>query len=98
MLFGSGFANACGQYFWTQALRLAPATAVSPFYYLMLVWALIIGFLVWGDMPTKGLLDRVGYRRCLRAVPALARSPVAALGQRRSAGSGENQCALTETA
>ncbi|MGA8614933.1 MAG: DMT family transporter [Xanthobacteraceae bacterium] len=56
LLFSSGFANACGQYFWTQALRLAPATAVSPFYYLMLVWALIIGFLVWGDIPTKGLL------------------------------------------
>jgi drug/metabolite transporter (DMT)-like permease len=56
LLFSSGFANACGQYFWTQALRLAPATAVSPFYYLMLVWALIIGFLVWGDIPTKGLI------------------------------------------
>jgi len=56
LLFGSGFVMACGQYFWTQALRLAPATAVSPFYYLMLVWAMIIGFLVWGDVPTKGLL------------------------------------------
>jgi len=56
LLFGSGFANACGQYFWTQALRLAPATAVSPFYYLMLVWAAIIGFVVWGDIPTMGLV------------------------------------------
>jgi drug/metabolite transporter (DMT)-like permease len=56
MLFSSGFVMACGQYFWTQALRLAPATAVSPFYYLMLVWTLIIGFLVWGDIPTQGLL------------------------------------------
>jgi drug/metabolite transporter (DMT)-like permease len=56
MLFGSGFTNAVGQFFWTQALRLAPATAVSPFYYLMLVWALVIGFLVWGDVPTVGLL------------------------------------------
>jgi drug/metabolite transporter (DMT)-like permease len=56
MLFASGFANAIGQYFWTQALRLAPTTAVSPFYYLMLVWTLIIGYLVWGDIPTSGLL------------------------------------------
>jgi drug/metabolite transporter (DMT)-like permease len=56
MLFASGFANAVGQYFWTQALRLAPATAVSPFYYLMLVWALVIGFVVWGDVPSTGLL------------------------------------------
>ncbi len=56
MLFGSGFANAIGQYFWTQALRLAPATAVAPIYYLMLVWALIYGFVIWGDVPTVGLL------------------------------------------
>ena len=35
---------------------LAPTTAVSPFYYLMLVWALVIGYLVWGDLPTVALL------------------------------------------
>lgn len=56
MLFGSGFANAIGQYFWTQSLRLAPATAVAPFYYLMLVWAIGFGFLIWGDVPSAGLL------------------------------------------
>src|SRR5262249_11193606 len=56
MLFASGLTNAVGQWFWTQALRLAPATAVSPFYYLMLVWALLIGFAVWGDVPSVGLL------------------------------------------
>jgi len=56
LLFGSGFTNAIGQYFWTQSLRLAPATAVAPIYYLMLVWALMIGFIVWGDVPTASLL------------------------------------------
>ena len=56
MLFLSGVANAIGQYLWTRALLMAPTTAVSPFYYLMLVWALVIGFLVWGDVPTIGLL------------------------------------------
>jgi drug/metabolite transporter (DMT)-like permease len=56
MLFGSGFANAVGQYFWTQSLRLAPATAVAPFYYLMLVWALGYGYFIWGDVPSAGLL------------------------------------------
>jgi drug/metabolite transporter (DMT)-like permease len=56
LLLGSGVVNAAAQYAWTQALRLAPTAAVSPFYYLMLVWALAIGFLVWGDVPTIGLL------------------------------------------
>ena len=52
----SGLANAVAQYAWTRALQLAPTAAVSPFYYLMLVWALVIGFLVWGDVPSLGLL------------------------------------------
>jgi len=56
MLILSGFTNAAAQYFWTQALHLAPAAAVSPFYYLTLVWALVIGFFVWGDVPTLWLL------------------------------------------
>jgi drug/metabolite transporter (DMT)-like permease len=56
MLILGGVANAIGQFFWTRALLLAPATAVSPFYYLMLVWALVIGYLIWGDVPTLALL------------------------------------------
>jgi drug/metabolite transporter (DMT)-like permease len=56
MLVLGGVANAVGQFFWTKALLLAPATAVSPFYYLMLVWALVIGYVVWGDVPTSALL------------------------------------------
>ena len=60
MLILSGIAWAVGQYLWTQALRLAPTTAVSPFYYFLLVWALLIGFLVWGEVPTLGLIAGSG--------------------------------------
>jgi drug/metabolite transporter (DMT)-like permease len=56
MLCFSGVANAVAQYAWTRSLLLAPTTAVSPFYYLMLVWAIGIGYFVWGDVPTLGLL------------------------------------------
>ena len=56
MLFGTGFTNAVGQWFWTKSLHLAPAPAVTPFYYLMLVWSILIGYLVWGDVPTASLL------------------------------------------
>ena len=55
MAFG-GVANAAAQYAWTKALLMAPTSAVSPFYYLMLVWAMVIGFVVWGDVPTAALL------------------------------------------
>lgn len=51
-----GLANLVGQIFWTKALMLAPATAVSPFFYFMLVWAAVIGFVVWNEVPTTALL------------------------------------------
>jgi drug/metabolite transporter (DMT)-like permease len=51
-----GIANAGAQYAWTRALLLAPTSAVSPFYYLMLVWAMVIGFVAWGDVPTAALI------------------------------------------
>ena len=62
-----------GQYFWTHALRLAPTTAVSPFYYLMLVWAMVIGFL-FGATSLDRPAYRIGYRHCVRAFPAVARA------------------------
>ena len=52
----NGVANAVGQYWWTRALHLAPASAVSPFFYLSLIWASILGFAVWGEVPTISLV------------------------------------------
>jgi drug/metabolite transporter (DMT)-like permease len=51
-----GVANFVAQYWWTRSLHLAPASAVSPFYYFSLIWAMGLGYLVWGDVPTLGLL------------------------------------------
>jgi drug/metabolite transporter (DMT)-like permease len=52
----NGVSNAVGQYWWTRALHLAPASAVAPFYYLSLIWASFLGFAVWGDVPTLSLV------------------------------------------
>jgi drug/metabolite transporter (DMT)-like permease len=52
----NGVSNAVGQYWWTRALHLAPASAVAPFFYLSLVWASILGFAIWGDVPTIALV------------------------------------------
>ena len=35
----------------TQAFRLAPAATVSPFEYSALIWATLLGFLLWGELP-----------------------------------------------
>lgn len=52
----SGALNGFGQYWWTRSLALAPPAAVGPFYYFSLVWAMILGFVFWGDIPTPALL------------------------------------------
>src|SRR5246500_1811731 len=56
MLALAGFGNGIAQFWWTRSLSLAPPSAVVPFNYLSLVWATILGFAVWGDVPTPGLL------------------------------------------
>jgi drug/metabolite transporter (DMT)-like permease len=52
----AGAGNGIAQYWWTRSLSLAPPSAVVPFNYLSLVWATILGFAIWGDVPTPGLL------------------------------------------
>jgi drug/metabolite transporter (DMT)-like permease len=56
LFLANGAAAVFGQYWWTRALHLAPTSAVVPFQYLSLIWAIAIGFAVWGDVPTSGLL------------------------------------------
>jgi drug/metabolite transporter (DMT)-like permease len=56
VMLGNGVINGIGQYWWTRSLSLAPPSAVGPFYYFMLVWAIALGFLFWGDVPTVALL------------------------------------------
>lgn len=51
-----GCCHVGAQYLWTQALARAPATVVSPFYYLMLVWGIVFGALLFGEIPDATLL------------------------------------------
>ena len=51
-----GVFTSFGQYWWTRALSLAPPAATGPFYYFSLVWAIALGYLFWGDVPTLPLI------------------------------------------
>jgi drug/metabolite transporter (DMT)-like permease len=51
-----GLIGGVSQYWTTQALYYAPAAAVSPFNYTALVWGSLIGFAVWGDLPTVPMI------------------------------------------
>ena len=32
-------------------MKRAPASVVAPFEYTALVWAFLLGYLIWGDVP-----------------------------------------------
>jgi drug/metabolite transporter (DMT)-like permease len=56
LIVANGATNMLGQYWWTRAIHLAPTSAVVPFQYLSLIWAMGFGFALWGDVPTIGLV------------------------------------------
>jgi len=52
----AGIGNGIAQIWWTRSLSLAPPSAVVPFNYLSLLWATVLGFAIWGDVPTASLV------------------------------------------
>ena len=36
-----------------RALTIAPASLLAPFVYSQIVWALVLGYLVFGDVPDR---------------------------------------------
>jgi S-adenosylmethionine uptake transporter len=51
-----GLIGGLGQFFLFEALRRAPASAVAPFEYSLLAWAILWGWLIFGDLPSRHML------------------------------------------
>jgi drug/metabolite transporter (DMT)-like permease len=52
LLVGSlGIYGGTGHFLLTRAFRLAPASTLSPFLYVQLIWATLLGFAVFGQLP-----------------------------------------------
>ncbi len=51
LLVAAGLIGGTGQLLLTEAIRRAPVAVVAPFDYTQLVWAGLIGFLVWCETP-----------------------------------------------
>jgi drug/metabolite transporter (DMT)-like permease len=51
MLILAGVIGGIGQLLLTEALRAAPIGVVAPFDYTQLVWAAILGLVLWGELP-----------------------------------------------
>jgi len=48
---GVALSATVGQYFWVQAFKAGEMSAVAPFEYLRLPFAVFVGWLIWGEMP-----------------------------------------------
>lgn len=85
-----------GYVFLTRAFSIAPISVIAPIEYLALFWAVLIGYLVWGEVPTLlvwlgitlilGAGLYIGYREsriqvATSAGPVGVESPVPALEQ-----------------
>jgi drug/metabolite transporter (DMT)-like permease len=79
----NGVANAIGQYWWTRALHLAPASAVAPFQYLSPGLGAHHRLRGLGRRADLEPADRFRHRGRLRHLPVLAR-----VAARRGAGGG----------
>ena len=53
LLILAGVFGASGQLALIKAIQLAPVSTIAPFNYLGLVWASILGFIFFGDLPDR---------------------------------------------
>ena len=51
LLLSLGVVGSLGHYILIKAFQAAPASTLQPFHYVVLIWATIVGYLVFGDLP-----------------------------------------------
>jgi drug/metabolite transporter (DMT)-like permease len=51
-----GFLGGLGHIFLTESYRYAPASIIAPFDYTSMVWALVLGYFLFGELPTQMII------------------------------------------
>jgi drug/metabolite transporter (DMT)-like permease len=90
----AGVLGSCAHYCATQAYRVADVSATQPVRFLDLIWATLMGLLMFGDLPTSSTLLG-GVVICLATTWAARREAKA--GRRALAVSRQNRIARTAT-
>ena len=54
-LFG-GVTSVCALLCVNRSLKLAPASVVVPYQYTMIIWAVLFGYVAFGDLPSMATL------------------------------------------
>jgi drug/metabolite transporter (DMT)-like permease len=58
-LVGTGLVSGVAQLMMTQAYRSGETTVVAPFEYVSILWAVAVGWLIWGEAPDISMLGGV---------------------------------------
>ena len=53
LLLGVGALGGCGQFMLFEGMKRASVSVIAPFEYTALIWAFLLGFLIWGDVPRR---------------------------------------------
>jgi drug/metabolite transporter (DMT)-like permease len=56
----TGVFAALGQYAMFEGMRRAPVSILAPFEYTSLIWAFVLGLLIWGDVPATNVFFGAG--------------------------------------
>ena len=73
----SGLIGGVGQIFLTYCYRYAEPSLLASFEYLSMIWAMVLGYFVFAEMPQTMVLRRCGRGDRIRLVHRLARTPSA---------------------
>jgi drug/metabolite transporter (DMT)-like permease len=55
LLAGTGVVAGVGQFTLFEGMRKAPVSVLAPFEYTSLVWAFVLGYVIWGDVPRQNV-------------------------------------------
>jgi drug/metabolite transporter (DMT)-like permease len=56
MLIATGVVAGCAQFALFEGMRQAPVSVLAPFEYTSLVWAFVLGYLIWADVPAHNVM------------------------------------------
>ena len=56
LLIATGAVAGCAQFALFEGMRKAPVSVLAPFEYTSLVWAFLLGYLIWADVPTHNVI------------------------------------------
>nr|WP_246705465.1 DMT family transporter [Rhizobium sp. WYCCWR 11152] len=56
LLIATGIVAGCAQFALFEGMRQAPVSVLAPFEYSSLIWAFLLGYLIWADIPTHNVV------------------------------------------